>query len=129
RLFEFHPRMVEVGRAAVLDLDLEALQQLQPAQARYQPLRRYPSSAFDLSVVVPAHTLIGDVQAALAENADDDLLAIEFLREFELPGGERSVSYRLTVGAPDRTLNSEEVSAVRTRIIEGMRKTGYQLRL
>ena len=41
RLFEFHPRMVEAGRAAVLDLDLALLEKLEPETARYTPLRRF----------------------------------------------------------------------------------------
>ena len=129
RLFEFHPSMVEAGRAAVLDLDLAALQQLQPAAARYQPLRRFPESAFDLSVVAAPRVLIGDVQSSLERLAGGWLLSIVFLREFALPDGNRSLSYRLTVGAPDRTLAPEEAGAVRNSIIEGMREAGYQLRV
>jgi phenylalanyl-tRNA synthetase beta chain len=140
RLFEFHPRMfesktIEGGRAAVLDLDLARLMQLQPEAARYRPLRRYPESAFDLSVLAGPRALIADVQSALGKLAGDTLLSIAFLREFALPGGAgeeagaRSLSYRLTVGASDRTLSAEEVGAVRSRIIDGMRAAGYELRL
>jgi phenylalanyl-tRNA synthetase beta chain len=129
RLFEFHPRMVEGGRAAVLDLDLTRLMQFQPEAERYRPLRRFPESAFDLSVLTGSRVLIADVQSALEKLAGDALLSIAFLREFALPTGERSLSYRLTVGAPDRTLSAEEVGAVRSRIIDGMRAAGYELRL
>jgi phenylalanyl-tRNA synthetase beta chain len=129
QLFEFHPSMVEAGRAAVLDLDLELLEKLQPARERYQPLRRFPASAFDLSVVTPARGLIGDVQAQLERLAGPDLLSIDYQREFPLPTGGRSLSYRLTVGASDRTLSSDEVSAIRARIIAGMREAGFDLRV
>jgi phenylalanyl-tRNA synthetase beta chain len=129
RLFEFHPRMVETGRAAVLDLNLDLLEQLQPPAERYQPLRRFPASAFDLSVVAQPRAFIGEVQTRLEHLAGQDLLSIAFLRDFALPSGERSLSYRLTVGSADRTLSSEEVSVVRTRIIEGMRALGYELKV
>ncbi len=129
RLFEFHPSMVDTGRAAVLDLDLVLLEKLQPAPARYQPLRRFPDSAFDLSVVAPARALVGDVQALLASHAGADLLSIVFQRDFALPDGQRSLSYRLTVGASDGTLSSEEVGAIRARIIDGMREAGYDLKV
>jgi phenylalanyl-tRNA synthetase beta subunit len=71
----------------------------------------------------------------LQKLAGDTLLSIVFLREFALPSGAgeangaRSLSYRLTVGAPDRTLSAEEVGVVRSRIIDGMRSAGYELRL
>jgi len=76
-----------------------------------------------------ARVLIADVQSALETLAGDHLLSITFLREFALPTGDRSLSYRLTVGAADRTLSADEVGAIRSRIIDGMRAAGYELRL
>lgn len=113
RLFEFHPKFVENGRAAVLDLNLNLLNQ--PHEVRYQSLRRFPESAFDLSFIVPERTLIADVQAAVPELSE--ILSVVFLREFALPDAQRSLTYRFTLGAADRTLTSEEVSAVREKIL------------
>jgi phenylalanyl-tRNA synthetase beta chain len=117
RLFEFHPKMVEDGRAAVLDLDLTLLGIHQPIEqyVRYQPLRRFPESAFDLSFIVPERTMIADVQAAVPQLPG--ILSVVFLREFKLPDGQRSLTYRITLGAVDRTLTSEEVSAIREQIL------------
>jgi phenylalanyl-tRNA synthetase beta chain len=129
RLFEFHPRLVESGRAAALDLDLAVMERLQPPTPRYEALRRFPSSAFDLSVIAPARALIGDVESELSRHGGADLLSIAFLRPFILDDGRRSLSYRLTVGAPERTLTLEEVNAIRGRVIEGMRQAGFELRV
>jgi phenylalanyl-tRNA synthetase beta chain len=123
RLFEFHPKMVENGRAAVLDLNLNLLNQ--PREVRYQPLRRFPESAFDLSFIVPERTLIADVEEAMPKSPE--ILSIEFVREFALPE-KRSLSYRITLGAADRTLTSEEVSAIREQIIEAIKLRGYEFR-
>lgn len=123
RLFEFHPKMLENGRAAVLDLNLNVLNQ--PNEIRYKPLRRFPESAFDLSFIVPERTLIADVEAAMPESPE--ILSVEFVREFALPE-KRSLSYRITLGAADRTLTSEEVSAVREQIIGAIKSKGYEFR-
>ncbi|HUA86618.1 MAG TPA: phenylalanine--tRNA ligase subunit beta [Bryobacteraceae bacterium] len=128
RLFEFHPRLVESGRAAVLDLDLSLVEKFEPGVPRYQPLRRFPTSAFDLSVVAPPRGLIGDVENALRRFAGDALVEIGFLRDFSLPDGSRSISFRLTIGAGNGTLSSEEVSEIRSRVMDGMRSAGYDLR-
>jgi phenylalanyl-tRNA synthetase beta chain len=132
RLFEMHPSLVEAGRAAVLDLDLALLEALSAAEEmRYVPIRRFPSSAFDLSVLVGARDLAGEIRKKLEGFAAGDLASIEFLRLYSgppLPEGVKSVSFRLTVAA-DRTLSSDEVAAIRARIIEGMRGVGYQLRV
>ncbi len=133
RLFELHPSLVETGRAAVLDLDLAVAREL-AAQATisYAPIRRYPASAFDLSVVVGLRELAGGIGKKLAGYAAGDLVSIEFLRQYTgppLPEGSKSVSFRLTVASSGRTLSSEEVSAIRSRIIDAMRTEGYELRV
>jgi phenylalanyl-tRNA synthetase beta chain len=132
RLFEFHPRFVERGRGAVAELDLKALMRLGRGEMRYTPIRRFPSSAFDLSVVAPARATVQDLQHALRTLAGATLDSIDYVRQYSgppLPEGHKSVSYRLSVSAPDRTLSSDEVAAIRNRIIEGMRAQGYDLRV
>jgi phenylalanyl-tRNA synthetase beta chain len=131
RLFELHPSLAG-GRTAMLDLDLPAVQAAEPKEQRYTPIRRYPSSAFDLSIVVRERAPVGDLQAKLAALAGPLLRSIDYQRQYAGPPlaeGTRSVSFRLTFGAQDRTLSSEEVSDIRARLIDGMRAQGYDLRL
>jgi phenylalanyl-tRNA synthetase beta chain len=133
RLFEMHPSLVETGRAAILDLDLAVLQRLCAAEEkRYAPIRRFPSSAFDLSVLTDLRELVGDIRKKLEEFAGLYLVSIEFLRVYTgppLPEGKKSVSFRLTVGAQSRTLSSDEAGATRSRIIDAMQNLGYELRV
>jgi phenylalanyl-tRNA synthetase beta chain len=132
RLSELHPSLIETGRAAVLDLDLRVVQSLGTAEIRYTPIRRYPSSAFDLSVIASAREHVGVLQERVESFAGPLLESIEFLRQYsgEQTGeGRKSVSFRLTVGSAERTLSSDEVSDIRERIIQGMRGLGYELRV
>lgn len=131
RVFEFHPSFVE-GRAVLLDINLGVVESLGPVDKRYKPIRRFPSSAFDLSVITAQRTLIGDIEKQLRQHAGPQLEAIDFLRQYEgapLAEGQKSVSFRLTIAATDRTLSSDEVSAVRDQIISGMRTLGFELRV
>jgi phenylalanyl-tRNA synthetase beta chain len=132
RLFEFHPSMIERGRAAVLDVDLDAIMRLCRRDRKYKPLQRYPSSAFDLSVIAPARAHVGDIGKQLSSFAGAHLDSLDYLRQYSGPPlreGTKSVSYRLTLAAPDRTLASQDVSAIRQKIIDGMRELGYELRV
>ncbi len=132
RLFELHPSLGVEGRAAILDLNLALLLRLDSREARYQPLRRFPTSAFDLSVIAPLRDPSGKIERLLASAAGSDLVEIEFVRQYTgapLPDDRKSVSYRLTVGAQDRTLSSDEVAAIRNRIIRALNESGYELRL
>jgi len=132
RLFELHPRLMELGRAAILDLNLRAIQPLAAADTKYTPIRRYPLAAFDLSVIAALREYAGTLESAIASFAGPLLESIQFQRQYSGPPLEesrKSVSFRLTVGSPERTLSSEEVSEIRARIIEGMRGLGYDLRV
>jgi phenylalanyl-tRNA synthetase beta chain len=58
--------------------------------------------------------------------------SVEFVRQYAgspLKAEQKSVSFRVTVGSPERTLSSEEVGEIRARIIAGMRGLGYELRV
>ena len=80
RIFELHPSLVETGRAAVLDLDLRVVRMLGGAEIRYTPIRRYPSSAFDLSVIAGLREHAGKLESGLASFAGPLLESIEFVR-------------------------------------------------
>ena len=132
RLFELHPRFVETGRAAILDLDLRLVESLSGGPVKYTPIRRYPSSAFDLSVIAPSREQAGKLEDAIAGFAGPLLESIQFVRQYAGPPlteGTKSVSFRLTVGSPERTLSSEEIAAIRGVIIDRMRELGYELRV
>jgi phenylalanyl-tRNA synthetase beta chain len=132
RLFELHPSLIE-GRAGILYVNLDTMLALSRREKRYTPPRRYPSSAFDLSVIAGERELAGDLLAKLTRIAPPDMLeSADYVRQYSGPPlaeGLKSVSFRITVGSAERTLSSEEVGAIRNNIIEGMRALGYYLRI
>jgi phenylalanyl-tRNA synthetase beta chain len=135
RLFELHPAIARgriEGRAAIIDLDLDRMLALRPVQAKYKPVRRFPTSAFDLSVITPLREPVGETKQRLRASAGPLLETIEYQRQYTgapLAVGVKSVSFRLTVGASDHTLSSDEVTQERDNIITKMRVAGYELRV
>jgi phenylalanyl-tRNA synthetase beta chain len=72
------------------------------------------------------------LQSLIAESAGPLLESVEYLLQYtgsQVDEGQKSVSYRVTVSSPERTLSSEDVSGIRERIIAVMREQGYQLRV
>ena len=70
----------------------------------------------------PARARRQVARPSVASFAGPLLESIEFVRQYSGPPleeGTKSVSFRLTVGSPERTLSSEEVGEIRARIIEG----------
>lgn len=131
RLSELHPHLVETGRAAVVDLDLDLLRELAPERGKYKPVRRFPTSAFDLSILTGERELAATLELEIRRFAGDLAEAVEYVTEFQGPPlaeGRKSVSFRVVAGAPDRTLSSAEITDVRNRIIEGLSQQGFELR-
>ena len=137
RIFEVHPSLLQddgiEGRAVLFDLDLQLTQKLAAKLVkRYVPLRKYPTSGFDLSVVADGKLPVDAIQDALTKLAGPDLAMIEFIRQYDGPPlaqGQKSVSYHLEVGALDHTMSNDEVTEIRNRIIQGMRELGFDLRM
>ncbi len=115
RLFELHPSLGIKGRAAILDLDLTKIEKLDGRERRYQALRRFPVSSFDITVDVPRRVTAGFIERELTRAAGSHLVEIKFLgvyAEPPLPEDRKTMTYRLTVGARDHTLSSEEATAI-----------------
>jgi len=64
----------------------------------------------------------------LQQLGGDGMVALQFLLIFPLPPAKQSVSFRLTLGADDRTLTAEEVTRTREKVVEGIKSAGYDLR-
>ncbi|MGI8959927.1 MAG: phenylalanine--tRNA ligase subunit beta [Bryobacteraceae bacterium] len=137
RIFELHPSLLQEegaeGRVMLFDVDLETAQRLDESRAvSYTPLRKYPTSGFDLSVVADLKTPVQRIQDHVTKFAGPDLASIDFVRQYAGPPlleKQKSVSYHLEVGALNHTMTTEEVSQIRNRIIQGMQELGFDLRV
>jgi phenylalanyl-tRNA synthetase beta chain len=131
RLFEAHPAQI-AGRAAIVDLNLDEIFKKRAPLSGYRPIRRFPSSAFDLSFAIPRREPAAHIEAHLRDFAGPLLDTVEYLSEYvgpQVPEGMKNISYRLTVGAPDRTLSSEEINSVRAQVISRMHDLGFEMRI
>jgi phenylalanyl-tRNA synthetase beta chain len=104
--------------AAAIDLDTIAARPR--AAVRYDPLPRFPAVQRDMAFVVGADQQIAaaDVEAALREDAGPLLSDVALFDVFRFPDGRRSLGWRLTFQAADRTLTDEEVNAIHARVAQ-----------
>jgi phenylalanyl-tRNA synthetase beta chain len=117
----------EVAAAARARFDLEApvfaaavrLDALPLARVfeRARPLPRFPAVQRDMAFLLadPALTAAG-VEEALRREAGPLLREVTVFDVFRLPEGGRSVAWRLTFQADDRTLTDDEVNAIHARV-------------
>jgi phenylalanyl-tRNA synthetase beta chain len=131
---ELHPRVCAAlelpARTSVMELDLDALP---PAGVPVGPrISTFPPVLIDLALVVDDAVPAAQVAEALAEGAGE---LLESLRLFDVytgppvPAGSRSLAYALTLRAQDRTLTSEDATAVRDAAVAAAAlRTGAELR-
>ncbi|MEV4133703.1 phenylalanine--tRNA ligase subunit beta [Dactylosporangium sp. NPDC049742] len=115
---ELHPAVcadLDLPRRTVaMELDLDALPL--PDVATAPRLSGFPTALLDVALVVDAATPTGDVEAALTDGAGALLESVRLFDVYEseqLGEGRKSLAYKLTFRAPDRTLTGEEALAAR----------------
>ncbi|MEU7868453.1 phenylalanine--tRNA ligase subunit beta [Dactylosporangium sp. NPDC049140] len=115
---ELHPAVcadLDLPRRTVaMEIDLDALPI--PGVWIAPRLSSFPTALIDVAVVVDAATPAGAVGAALAEGAGPLLESVRLFDVYagaQLGEGRKSLAYKLTFRAPDRTLTGEEALAAR----------------
>jgi len=101
-------------RAAAFEADLEALLGEADLDRPARPVSVHPVVTRDLAVVLPLPVRWAAVEAAVREEAGPLLRSVALFDEYRgrgLAPGTRSLAFRLTFGAEDRTLRGGEVDA------------------
>ncbi len=131
-LGELHPLVREnfdLPEQAVLiaDLDLEMLLAKAAERERHTvgAVPEFPPVKEDIAVIVDENVPGARVQS-LIESAGGDLLVdvtlFDLYRGEQTGAGKKSLAYRLTYQAPDRTLTDAEAAKVRERIVKKLKE-------
>jgi phenylalanyl-tRNA synthetase beta chain len=134
---ELHPDVLESNdvraeRVVVGELSIAGLGGGRLAPVRTVPPDRYPDAARDLAIVVGSDRPAADIAAAIRMHGGELLRSValfDVYRGVPLAATEKSLAYRLTFQAPDRTLTEAEVDAITATIAAGLeRDLGAHLR-
>ncbi|MEU7572436.1 phenylalanine--tRNA ligase subunit beta [Micromonospora sp. NPDC049240] len=115
---ELHPAVVTAlelpRRTSAMELDLDAL----PAAPLVAgpAISTFPPALIDVALVVDEAVPATEVRAALVEGAGallEDVRLFDVYASAQLGAGRKSLAYKLTFRAPDRTLAGEEAVAAR----------------
>jgi phenylalanyl-tRNA synthetase beta chain len=106
--------------AAAVALDAVGAQT--PAGLHYEPLPRYPAVQRDVAFVVAAESDVtaAAIETAMRELAGTLLRGLTLFDVFRFPDGRRSLAWRLTFQAEDRTLTDDEINAIQERVARGV---------
>lgn len=136
-LGEVHPDIVDAWglrtsqRVIIGEVALRGLAggRLEPEKAHR--VVRFPEVERDLAIVVPEATPAATVEAVIRSTAGAllrDVALFDIYRGVPLDGDEKSLAYRLRLGAPDRTLTEPEVDAAVAAVVSGLSAIEGRLR-
>jgi phenylalanyl-tRNA synthetase beta chain len=115
-----------------LELSLDRLVDISKGERKYAPLPSFPRVERDFSFVVPDATSAATVVAAVQKLGKPLAEAVQVIDVFSggsVPAGHRSLTFTVTLGAPDRTLEEQDIAAVSQKLVAGLQKElGLQLR-
>ena len=134
---ELHPGITDAWglrsaqRVIVAEVALEGLAAGRLAAERAQAVARFPEVDRDLAIVVPEPTEAAVVEALVRAHAGSllrDVRLFDIYRGVPLDASEKSLNYRLRLGAADRTLTEPELDAAVAAVVDAIGAIGGRLR-
>ncbi|MFI5496275.1 phenylalanine--tRNA ligase subunit beta [Actinoplanes sp. NPDC051859] len=131
---ELHPAVLSAlelpKRTCAMELDLDAIGATPVTQAK--KISTFPPALIDVALVVESAVPAATVEQALVAGAGDLLESVRLFDVYaseQLGEGRKSLAYKLTFRAADRTLTVEEAVAARdAAVTEAATRTGATLR-
>ncbi len=134
---ELHPDVVDAwelrttDRVIVAEVALEGLAAGRLTPERAPEIGRFPEVDRDLAIVVPEATASAAVEGVIRAHAGDLLRGaalFDIYRGVPLEASEKSLAFRLRLGAPDRTLTEPEVDAAVGAVVAALPAVGGRIR-
>ena len=113
-------------------VDFEALWAHANTVIDYKPLPKFPATTRDFSFVCPEEMEVGSIMAVMVKAGGklvENVALFDIYRGESIGSGNKSVAFRITLRAPDKTLTVEEADKVSKKILKDLEfKLGLKLR-
>jgi phenylalanyl-tRNA synthetase beta chain len=116
---------IKRGQVVCFELDLARLQVHPSRENKYERLPEVPQVDFDLSLIFSNEVTWKDISSTAA-GVNSLIREITFVDQFrggDIPSSKKSITLRVRLGHPDRTLRSEEIAEVRESIAARLKDT------
>jgi phenylalanyl-tRNA synthetase beta chain len=109
---------IKKDRIAVGELNIARILELMRNENFFSPLAKFPTITRDISMLVPRHTRVADIERVLYASGGDFLKDVDLFDIYDDDSGdERSLAFHIIFGADDHTLTAEEIDAQISQII------------
>lgn len=132
---EVHPALLKKQDISChvyyIEIDCEALFSLPERNIKFTHLLKFPSTGFDVSVIVPKKLEVEELFKIIKKSVDQklfvDSLLVSCFSGSPIPEGFQSISFRITLNAKERTLTSDEMKNTQQKLFNDLRKAGYKI--
>lgn len=134
-LGEIHPTVA--GNYAIKDrvyvavIDMPEIVSRASFDYKYEGITNFPVSTRDLSMVVPKHILVGDIEKIFIQRGGKYLESYELFDIYEgaqIEKGFKSVAYSLKFRGKEKNLEEADITSAMKKILNGLEHMGIQLR-
>ena len=116
----------------IAELSFDEIQAHANLKKHYQPLPKYPATTRDFSFVCDEEMEVGAIEGVMAKAGGklvENVTLFDLYRGPQIGENKKSVSLRVTLRAPDRTLTVEEADKVTKKILNDLKfKMGITIR-
>ncbi len=124
---EVHPRVLEnygiKSRAYVAEINVDLLVKYANLENKYKELPKYQNSTRDISITLKENIEVAEIENVIFEKGGKNLENIELFDVYQgeqVEKGYKSVAYKLSFRAKDRTLTEEEINSPMKKIIKNL---------
>ncbi|MBR5602085.1 MAG: phenylalanine--tRNA ligase subunit beta, partial [Clostridia bacterium] len=114
------------------EIDFDALFAVSNTEPDYKPLPKFPAATRDYAFVCAEELEVGKIMSVIAKAGGalvENVELFDIFRGEKLGAGNKSVAFRVTLRAADRTLTVEEADKISKKIINDLKfKLGIALR-
>ncbi len=118
-------------RVYVAVIDMPYITEMSSFDRKYTGIAKFPAVSRDISMVCPKHILAGDIEKIIESrggNYLEDYRLFDIYEGNQIKIGFKSIAYKITFRAPDRTLDDEAVNEQMRRIVKALEEKGIELR-
>ena len=134
-LGEVHPTVAKnfsIGeRVYVAVVDVAALLELTAKPVKYEGVAKFPAMIRDVSLIMKKEILAGEVEDIICKKGGalvEDYNLFDIYEGEQIAADSKSLAYKITFRAKDRTLTDEEVGTAMEKIIKALEEKGVTLR-
>ena len=133
---EVHPNTAKKysldTKVYVAEIQLPAIYEYEKPPVLYKPLPKFPAVTRDIALLCDVDLPVGTLYDAIKKGAGalcENISLFDVYMGAQIPMGQKSVAYSLTLRSAEATLTDEQVEAVMTRVFANLNEVGAILRM